>query len=54
MSMEQLEIIVALMTFGGVALTIVKVARKHTHYAWNLAPMLVGFCACLWVAKIFA
>jgi hypothetical protein len=54
MSMEQLEVIVALFTFGGVCLTAVKVLRSHTKWYWNLAPMLVGFTACLWVAKIFA
>lgn len=53
MTMQQLEVVIALFTFGSIALTIVKVARKHTAWYWNAFPMLLGFCSCLWVAKIF-
>jgi hypothetical protein len=52
--MQELEIIVALFTFGGAALTAVKIVRKHTVWYWNFAPMLVGMCTVLWAAKIVA
>ncbi len=50
--MSNIEIIVALFTFGGWALTIVKIYRKHTKWYWNLAPFIIGFTSCLWLAKV--
>ena len=54
MSMEQLEAIIFLLTFGSLCLTIVKIARKHTKWYWNLAPFGCGATTILWIAKIFA
>jgi hypothetical protein len=50
--MDDIQTIVGLFTFGGVALTIAKTYYKKTSWYWNLAPMLVGFVSCLWLAKI--
>ena len=48
------EVIVGLLTFGGWALTIVKIYRQHTSWYWNLAPMLVGATTVMWMAKIIS
>jgi len=52
--MNEAEQIALLFTFGGCALTIVKVYRKHTKWYWNLAPFIVGFTSCLWITRIMA
>lgn len=51
--MTDIELIVGLFTFGGWALTVVKVARKHTRWWWNMFPFICGFTTALWLARIF-
>lgn len=45
-----MELIVGLFSFGTLALTIVKIARKHTKWYWNVFPMGLGMCILSWVA----
>lgn len=51
--MTSIQTIVALFTFGGWALTAVKIYCGHTKWYWNLAPFICGFTSCLWIALIF-
>jgi len=51
--MTNLELVVGLFTFGGVALTIGNIYYKRTAWYTQAYPMVVGATAILWLAKIF-
>lgn len=50
--MNGIEIIVGCLTLAGVYITLIKIAQKKTDWHWNFGPYLVGFCSCLWIARL--
>jgi hypothetical protein len=51
--MNEIEIIVLIITAIAWIFSFIKWREKHTKLIWNLAPFGVGFTSALWIALIF-
>lgn len=51
--MNEIQLIVGIITTISVWFTWLKWHEKHTKLLWNLAPFGVGFTSALWIALIF-
>ena len=51
--MNEIEIIVLIITGISWLFTFIKYRERHTAIQWNLAPFGIGFTSCLWIALFF-
>ena len=51
--MNEIKLIVGIITALAWVFTFIKVREQHTSIQWNLAPCGVGFTSALWIALIF-
>lgn len=51
--MNEIERIVLIITAICLIFQYLKIREKKLGILWNLAPFGIGFCTCLWIARIF-